>query len=333
MINRRQFMQMAAATPLAVAGCPGQARENYMAPPDAVGMLYDSTLCVGCQACVFKCRDLNGLPVDPNSDDQFHSGNAKLSPYAMNVIQVWQVGEGTNKDQPDDGYAFVKRQCMHCVDANCVSVCPVSAMRKDPVTGIVTNDKDVCIGCRYCMVACPFNVPKFEYDDPLGRIQKCQLCNQEGLSRIDQGLYPGCVEVCPTGAVIYGRREDLLEEAKRRLAMTPGDAYQFPRLEVGSKDTHSQAIPHYEQHVYGEFEGGGTQVLVMSGVPFTNLGLPELEQRATGARSETLQHALYGGLALPLVALAGLVYKTRISMKSQEQEPHHSKKDHSHDRD
>lgn len=103
---------------------------------------------------------------------------------------------------------------MHCVDPNCVSVCPVSALKKDPKTGIVHYDKDVCTGCRYCMVACPYNVPKYDYNNPFGALHKCELCNQKGVERLDKGGLPGCVEVCPAGAVIFGTREELMAEAK-----------------------------------------------------------------------------------------------------------------------
>ncbi|MGF1757812.1 hydrogenase 2 operon protein HybA [Photobacterium sagamiensis] len=319
MIDRRNFLKIAAGTPLLAAAGSSEARPNLEPQPDAVGMLYDSTLCVGCQACVFKCREINGIEVNPKAPDaEIHSRNDKLSPYALNVIQVWESGSADNKDQTEDGYAYMKRQCMHCVDPNCVSVCPVSSMKKDPKTGIVTNDPDTCLGCRYCMVACPFNIPKYEYDNPLGQIQKCQLCNQKGVERLDNGLYPGCVEVCPTGAVIFGRRDELLEEAKRRLQAPVNEDYAYPRLEISSQEKHVKPLPAYEQHIYGEFEGGGTQVLVLSGVPQTTLGLPELEETSTGSRSETVQHTLYKGMVLPLAALTGLMYATRRNMKSHD---------------
>lgn len=135
--------------------------------------------------------------------EQTWSNNDKLSPYTNNIIQVWTSGTGVNKDQEENGYAYIKKQCMHCVDPNCVSVCPVSALKKDPKTGIVHYDKDVCTGCRYCMVACPYNVPKYDYNNPFGALHKCELCNQKGVERLDKGGLPGCVEVCPAGAVIW----------------------------------------------------------------------------------------------------------------------------------
>ena len=164
------------------------------------------------------------------------------------------------------------------------------------------------------MVGCPFDVPKYDYDNPFGEISKCELCNQKGVERLDKGELPGCCHVCPTGAIIFGTREELLAEAKRRLSLLRGTEYDYPRQHVNSTDKYRATVPAYQYHIYGEKEGGGTQVLALSGVPFENLGLPPLDEVATGSRAAHLQHFLYRGLALPLVALAGLTFMTYKNM-------------------
>ncbi len=306
-MNRRNFLKVASGGALLAGGAgPVVAAVHNRPPiPGALGMLYDSTLCVGCQACVTRCQDIN-FPARNPQGEQTWSNNSKLTPYTNNVIQVWRSGNAQHKDLPTDGYAYIKKQCMHCVDPNCVSVCPVSALRKDAKTGIVHYNPDVCTGCRYCMVACPYNVPKYDYNNPFGALHKCELCNQKGVERLDKGGLPGCVEVCPTGAVIYGTREALMSEAKKRLALTPGSEYGYPRQTFDARDLNVRDVPHYYPHLYGEHEGGGTQVLVLAGVPYTRLGLPELDALSTGARSENIQHTVYKGMMLPLAVLAGL---------------------------
>ncbi|WP_207062109.1 hydrogenase 2 operon protein HybA [Motiliproteus sp. SC1-56] len=319
-MNRRDFLKVAGSGALiATASSTVEARGNKEPLPNAVGMLYDSTLCIGCRACVYKCKEVNDMPSVVRDNEVQWDQAEELSGDTLNIIKAYKHGTGETKNSATDGFAFIKRNCMHCVDAGCVSVCPVSAMIKDPETGIVSHNPDACIGCRYCVAACPYNVPKYEYDEAFGQIQKCQLCNQKGVERISKGQNPGCVEVCPTGANIFGTREELLAEAKRRLAMTPGEEYSFPLERVGSTYTHRAKAAAYHPHIFGESEGGGTQVMVIAGMEHTKLGLPDLPERSYASMSETVQHSIYGGMLAPAGLLAGLLYFARRNTKHDDE--------------
>jgi Fe-S-cluster-containing dehydrogenase component len=333
-INRRQFlggMAAGGAAVAAVATPPEAEAEPFMRdakarPDEALGLLYDSTLCIGCKACVAGCKAANGMPpevpaVHAGWNDGTWDTAKDLSGSTLNIIKVYMHGTVEQKDRAENGFAFIKRQCLHCVDPSCMSACPVSAMIKDPVTGIVSHDVDRCIGCRYCVYACPFGVPKYEYDNPFGKIQKCQLCNH----LLPEGKLPGCVETCPTGATLFGRYADLQREAQRRLQLKPGDTYEYPRGNLSGRiedryPSHEKVIAaEYLQHVYGERVLGGTQTLYLSAVPFDKLGLPYQEDSfgrpipdyAYARLTEGVQHFLYTGMIAPAVVLTGLILLAR----------------------
>jgi formate dehydrogenase iron-sulfur subunit len=193
------------------------------------GLLIDLTKCIGCGACTLACQEINGLPRQETPE--------KLSATARTAIR--QAG-GLN----------IRQQCMHCLDPACVSVCPVTALQKTK-EGPVIYDESRCIGCRYCMLACPFNVPKYEWDSRLPTVQKCTMCYE---TRVKHGLAPACASVCPTGATTFGERDDLIREAEMRIAQHPG---------------------RYVDHIYGVREAGGTSVLFLSPVPFADIGFPD----------------------------------------------------------
>lgn len=274
-ISRRSMLKgVAVAGAVAVAG-RAQARERRTLPPEAVGMLYDSTRCIGCRTCVVKCKEANKLPPS-RSADGIYDAPPDLDGTTMNVIKLAVLGDRT---------AFMKAQCMHCLDPACSSVCMIGALRKNVLTGVVEYEKDGCVGCRYCQVACPFNVPKFTWSKAAPRIVKCEMCRH----RVDAkrgGAYaianPACCEVCPREAVVYGRTSELLLDARRRLRDSP---------------------ERYEPKVYGEQDAGGTQVLYLSakGVPFERLGLPDIGPEAAPELSESIQHGVYYGMIAPAV--------------------------------
>jgi Fe-S-cluster-containing dehydrogenase component len=176
--------------------------------------------------------------------------------------------------------SYMKAQCMHCVDPACASACMLGALQKREF-GVVTYEADYCIGCRYCEVACPFNVPKFEFEKAAPKIVKCELCKE----RLASGQEPACTEVCPRKAVVFGRRSELLKEAKRRIAESPG---------------------RYVARVYGETDAGGTQVLYLSQVPFDKLGLPALGDEPAPQLARTIQHGVYRDFVAPAALYAAL---------------------------
>ena len=243
-ISRRDFLKVAGlaagsalAFPQGVSASSGTDTDNHIA------MLYDSTICVGCNACTNACRQWNETM--PELDERgTYDAPPELSADTYTLIQLYK-GE--------DEFGFVKRQCMHCVDPACVSGCPVSALQKMS-DGPVTYDKDRCIGCRYCMYACPYHVPRFEWDTArFPVITKCHFCYE---SRIKTGLGgPACADRCPTGALIWGKRGDLLKEAQSRIDENPD---------------------RYVNYIYGKDDVGGTSVLYLSHIPFENLGLEDL---------------------------------------------------------
>jgi formate dehydrogenase iron-sulfur subunit len=192
------------------------------------GILYDATLCIGCKLCEKGCADRNGLPYDDKI-----AAEQKQSEHKLTAVL-------TRNDK------FMRRLCMNCLDPTCASVCPVAALQKT-AAGPVTYDASRCMGCRYCMLACPFSVPKYEWSKTLPLVRKCDMCSD----RVAAGQQTACADACPTGATKFGDRDALLAEAKERIAKSPDQ---------------------YIQHIYGVNEVGGTSVLLLSSVPFDDFG-------------------------------------------------------------
>lgn len=244
-ISRRGFLKLAGVSlgAMALPATPGKAKAAPGNTGSSVSMLYDSKKCVGCRACQTACKRRSNLPYESGASG-LHEEPIDLSADTWTLIKLYRGEEGTS---------FVKNQCMHCIDPACVSVCPVVALEKQE-NGPVIYHADRCIGCRYCMAACPFGIPKAQWSSTLPLIQKCDFC----ADRITQGDEPACSEVCPTGALIFGKREEMLATAHNRLAEDTG----------------------YFQHVYGETEAGGTAMLYISDLKYASLGFPELDSYA-----------------------------------------------------
>ena len=268
--NRRDLLKgIAAAAAMTAVPTVAIARERKKASPDAVGMLYDATKCVGCKACVVACKKENKLTADTRWYGKgIYDAPDGLSQYTKNVIQLY-----------DDGseYSYVKKQCMHCIDPACVGACMLGALHKTSI-GVVEWNANKCIGCRYCETACPFGVPKFQWTSAAPKIVKCEFCKD----RLAEGKEPACTEVCPRKAVIFGKYTDLLDEAHRRL----------------------QSDTKYVQKVYGEHELGGTQVLYLSHIDFEKLGFRFNDDAPVPEVQQTVQHGVYQGFVAPIALYA-----------------------------
>jgi formate dehydrogenase iron-sulfur subunit len=218
-------------------------------------MLIDITLCVGCNQCQDACKAENRLP--EGKED-------KLTATAYTALEEH---EGVS----------VRRMCQHCERPTCASVCPVGAFTKLP-EGPVLYDESKCIGCRYCMQACPFGVPKYEWSSLKPRVQKCRFC----AARLKAGRPTACSEACPTGATKFGNREELIREAHERIKAEPGK---------------------YVGRVYGVEEVGGTSILYLTSVPFEKLGF------RTHLGTEALPELTWNALSkIPSVVTVGGVF-------------------------
>jgi len=243
--------------------------------------LFDATRCIDCRACMVACSVENNIPTDKT--------------------RIWLAGIGIKGEYPELERATMVAHCMHCEHPDCMSACPVGAYTKR-ADGPVLYNPDVCIGCRYCMNACAFGVPHFDYDKGIiagAFIDKCTMCPQ----RIDVGEEPACVATCPTDALEFGEREELIALAHTRIQAHPG---------------------RYIDHVYGEFEKGGTSYLILSHVPFKELGLPDLgsdpiNKITEGLMEETIPFALGWAGVLSAITVGVRAFKKKETM--QEEQP------------
>src|SRR5574340_191507 len=228
----------------------------FLPDPKSRALLFDVTRCVGCRACAKACKESHGFPGTGEETE--------LDATTYTVVL----------DQGKDRY--LRRMCMHCVDPSCVSACPVGALVKTEL-GPVTYEASKCMGCRYCMLACPFSVPRYEWTKPVPRVRKCDGCFERQM----QGKITACAEACPAEATVAGTREELLAEARKRIAGSPAAYYP---------------------EIYGEKEVGGVSVFILSPVPFEQLGL------SVGLGNEPLPNLTWAALSkIPKVVGVGCV--------------------------
>lgn len=273
-------------------------------------VLEDTTRCIGCRSCQVACKQANDLSAVRTRLEKRRLGFQ--NPDALSAKTYTVVTNREVEDARAPGglrWVFTKRSCMHCNEPACASACPVTALRKEP-DGSVTYDPAKCIGCRYCVWACPFGVPTAEWDSLAPRIRKCDLCFDrlrdagapaelngksvapEAAARMAEAqAKPACVAACPTGALIFGEREAMLAEAHKRIAEHP---------------------ERYVPHVYGEKEAGGTALLYLAAVPFDKLGFrTDLGERSFPSYSALAMGAVPAAVIAAGGLLAGIYYFSR----------------------
>ena len=244
-LNRRNFLQVLGITGITLAvGKKSIAEPTDNTKIDFYGILIDSTRCVGCQSCEYACAEVNSLPEPTESPDP--DVIRKTNENRRTVVNAYNTSKGEY---------YVKTQCMHCNEAACASACLTQAMHKT-TKGPVIWRSNKCMGCRYCMISCPFDIPKFEYHSANPKIQKCDMC----FNSIEEGKLPACAEACPAEAIVFGTRRELIKEARKRIFENPDEYYD---------------------HIYGEHEAGGTGVLYLSPVPFNELGFNTTIQKSS----------------------------------------------------
>ncbi len=251
-LTRRDFLKCGGMGTLGLMAAglmatgPAQAASKKPSDDEPWGILIDLTRCTGCNSCAQACKEANNLP-HPDIPPTELSSSAYT--YLERFYQSLHIEGQGNESWAESQY--VKRQCMHCLHPACVSACTVGALEKTAEGPVIYNSHK-CIGCRYCQYACPFGVPAYDWNNPLGLIHKCEMC----VSRLAEGQKPACVESCPNGTLRFDKRSALLAQARAQIASNPD---------------------RYIDQIYGEHEAGGTSVLYLSAIPFAKLGFPQVQ--------------------------------------------------------
>lgn len=294
-LSRRAFLKQVGAAATAMAAAQLLTHQTHSASAstesstETWGILIDLTRCVGCNSCALACKESNNLA---NPDIEPHALDSNTYTF-VDTRQV-TLANGEVEDR------YIKRQCMHCLNAACVAACPAAAMYKSEA-GPVVYRPERCLGCRYCEIACPFGGPRFEWNNGITPvISKCWLC----YNRLQEGQKPACVKACPTGALRFGQRDELLAQAHAQIASNPG---------------------RYVDHVFGEFEVGGTSMLYLSDIPFEELGFPvDLPETAPPEETEKIMAtlpAVITGLAALLAGTTLYTHRKQTAAVRESKEP------------
>lgn len=285
-INRRNFFKVVGVTGVALAAGK-KLKASSEVESDQVefyGILYDSVKCHGCGGCEIDCADANGLPYPEDSPEV--GVVRKTSEIQRCVVNAIETSKGE---------VFVRSQCMNCNDPACGAACLTQAMHKTKEGPVIWRE-DKCMGCRYCMVSCPFDMPRFEYGSTNPVIQKCNMC----YDLIQEGETPACVYNCPWDALKFGTRRELLAEARKRIVENPDQ---------------------YVDHIYGEHEAGGTGWLYLSPVPFNELKMKtDLQNSSYPALTKGFISAIAPVDILLPALLLGVHEATKARNKNQEDE-------------
>lgn len=290
--TRRNLFKLAAAGSVSVLAGKLEAKQDEFALDcsQTYGVLVDTVVCIGCRKCEWACNNEHKLankPLTAFDDKSVFQGHRRPNDNAYTVVNEFH--------DPQTSKAFtMKVQCMHCNRPACVSACIVGALQKNK-SGSVDYDAWKCIGCRYCMVACPFQIPAYEYREALKpRVMKCTFCAH----RLEEGKMPACVGICPNEALTFGTRQELIEVAKERIKAKPD---------------------RYFNHIYGEMEVGGTSWMYLAPVDFVHTELPKLNSRPIPETTETIQHGIFKSFVPPL-ALYGFLGLIMYSMRDNKED-------------
>ncbi len=289
-MDRRNFiLTLGAAGSTCLA--PTSQASSLVDEENVYGVLIDTTQCIGCRKCEWACdnfHELSDTPLEEFEDQSVFEEERRPDDDQYTVVNQYE-----NTENP----IWVKFQCMHCNQPACRSACLVTAFDKNE-DGSVTYNAWKCMGCRYCLVACPFQIPAYEYENPLTpEVRKCTFCHE----RLEEGQAPACVTICPPQCLTFGKREDLIQLAHNKIEEHPD---------------------RYIDHVYGEHEVGGTSWMYVSGKPFEQLGLPNLPEESPPQTTEDIQHGIFKYFIpqVALFAVLGMIAKLTGSSNSNEGE-------------